>query len=176
MPRVVQIEIPVERLRERLGLTEQQLPDDATPEQVALLMQGTPAPSSAAEFATPDGMVLVDGEVWRQVQESLHQSDGQVAAALDRMTQVEQDGVLDAAVTAGKIPPGRKEHYRRLLASDPVGTRKLLAELPADTIPVRARASGSDDGDGEFASGQAYPEHWLGHPGSDDRRTVIASD
>ena len=44
---------------------------------------------------------------------------------------------VDAAISLGKIPPARREHFVALMRADEVGTTKLLADIPAETaVPM----------------------------------------
>jgi hypothetical protein len=54
------------------------------------------------------------------------------------MKEAECEQVLDAAIKAGKFPPARREHWQRLWAADPDGTKATIGQLAAGVIPMTA--------------------------------------
>lgn len=78
----VTVNIDTNALRARLGLTEQQLPDEASEAQIAAAFAGSPQRcecgglhASAQEFdraSVPDDMVLMEREQWNSVQQRLN--------------------------------------------------------------------------------------------------------
>lgn len=70
-----------------------------------------------------------------------------------RPAQPQREGVLDAAIAAGKFPARRRAYYEALYARDPEGTRALIARLASvPEITIDAPATARDD---------AYPRAWL---------------
>jgi hypothetical protein len=90
----VQIDIAVSELRQRLGLTPEELPDEPTSAQVQAALSRGPTRG----FAMPEGMVLVDEETWNTVQ----------AEGVVHETQ-ERDTLVDEASKGGDRRP-RREH------------------------------------------------------------------
>lgn len=132
------------------------------------------------EDAKPDSQastIQVDRETFAALQRNAQAG----ATAREQQINAERDRILTAAVKDGRIPPSRKEHYRKMFASDPDGTKTLLtAEVEAgglakNAIPV------SEDGEVPATDAQAaatYDESWLspaerararGESGSDNR-------
>jgi hypothetical protein len=77
-------------------------------------------------------MVRVDATQWAQMQQDV--KAGQEARTEQRKQH--RDGVMNAAVRAGKFPPARKEHWEKLWAADPEGTEELIGTLAAGIVPI----------------------------------------
>lgn len=75
-----------------------------------------------------------------------------------------REKLVNDAVAAGKIVPGRANHYRAAYDADPGGTRQVIANLAA-VLP-------SDPNAGVLAKLPAYPAGWLSVP---ERRSVEAA-
>lgn len=142
------IEIPA--LRTALGLSETDLPDDATEEAVnEAIANATPsAPpdggggeNDIGAVTVPEGQVLVDAEAWRETQASLKgllEKDAESEKATQRSK-------VQAAIQARKIPKSREAHYVTLMEKDPVGTAALLESLQANAVPGEPIGSDSND-------------------------------
>jgi hypothetical protein len=137
-------------LRERLELTEEQLPDDASEEQISAALAAQPEEEAETEepeaepaeveepVAASDGStVTVDAEQW---QETRRQAEQGAQAAQDRANE-QRDRVLDEAVRAGKFAPARRAHWLSLWEKDPDGTRATIASLAEGLIPVTERGT-----------------------------------
>lgn len=180
-PREEEQDMDIAALREAAGLTAEQLPDDATPEQIteairAANTEPNPEPSPepdpvvepepeaqpiAASAALPDGVVAVDREEWERVQAGAQ-------AGLDlqtRQAREDRDRVIAAAIREGRFAPARREHYEAMWASDAEGARTLLSAaadaggLAPNTVPVEALGREPQDGD-EGGSEQEH-EHFM---------------
>lgn len=82
-----------------------------------------------------------------------------VAAKIEAAERVrDRDELIEEAIADGKFGPGRRQHYRDRYDSDQEGTRKLLARLAKNTVPLEAR--GADEPTDEVDA-QAYPQDWL---------------
>lgn len=182
----------IQRLRERAGLSEADLPDDATQEQIdsALDKIGaeTPEPAPpgegqpvepvpppngddgqpaeqppaavAAAAAVPEGMRLIDEGTLAQLR-----AGAETATQLaERQEREDRDRVIAAAISDGKFPPARREHFERLWAADAEGTRKMLTAseaeggLAAGNVPVVARGSEPQE---DLQGDPGYPLEWL---------------
>lgn len=66
---------------------------------------------------------------------------------------------VDQAIRDGKFPPSRRQHYERLMETDPVGTRQLLGRMPAGLLPV-GEVGGAGVSLG--AAPDSYPSDWVG--------------
>ena len=174
----------IQRLRDRLGLTADQLPDDATDEQISAALaaepeqpegaapegepeaEGAEAPEAAeqpepvAASTPPAGTVMVPAETWRQVQ--LQAAQGAQVAV--RAESERRAGIIAAAVQEGRIAPSQRDHFGRLFDTDPEGAERLLTAaveqggLMPGTIPVQARGADPSPSD---HNQEAYPASWL---------------
>lgn len=150
-------DMDIAALREAAGLTAEQLPDDATPEQVTEALripvegkageqEQTPAPkpeekpaegtpgetpeqvAAKAGFTPPKGTRLVDEEEWETVK-----AGAQTAHDLaKRDAEQDRDRTLKAAMSEGRFAPSRKAHYEAMWQADPDGTRTLLTAKAED--------------------------------------------
>jgi hypothetical protein len=59
--------------------------------------------------------------------------------AHERQQREDRDRLLASAVTEGRFPPSRSEHYQRLYDADPEGTQQLVASLAPGLVPVDER-------------------------------------
>ena len=73
------------------------------------------------------------------------------------LLEARRDRVVEQAIEAGKIPPERREHYRRAWNENPVATEALLAELAPGLAPKR-----DDEG--------GLPRAWFASLTQDDAR------
>jgi ATP-dependent protease ClpP protease subunit len=131
-----------EGLRERLGITDAELDDDALlaalDDQLAAVTEPsteptieTPAEPVAARL--PEGTVAIDEATLAELREQA--AEGVAARAQQRVEA--RDRALDDAVKAGKFPPARREHWARLYDLDPEGTRQTLASLADGVVPLQ---------------------------------------
>lgn len=88
----------------------------------------TGAPSQVAASAKRLGMELVDADTIAALRFDAAEGRKQVAAAQRR----ERETAVDDAIRTGKITPGRREHWLKLIAADP-GMADVLASVPAQT-------------------------------------------
>ncbi len=134
------------QVAERLGLGE-----DATDEQVlakiAELDKGTDTDTGTGGEAAPDagqvaelaaaaaklGLSVIDpGTLTEMRTNSELGAKAHAAMETQRIT-----AAVDAAISVGKIPPARKEHFVTLMRADEAGTVQLLAGIPAGTaVPM----------------------------------------
>ena len=115
-------------LRKRLGVA-----DDAelTGEQILAALGEEPGRQAAAA-ALPAGVIAIDQDVWDRTQERIR--DGEAARRQQLLT--ERDQHIQAAIAAGKFPAGRREHWERIWAADPEGTKTVLAGLTPGVVPL----------------------------------------
>lgn len=103
-----------------------------------------------------DGSVTIDAAAWEAQQERIRALERQQ----DRQRAAERDQVIDDAVRAGKFPPPRADHWRKLWDRDPEGIRDAIAHLKAGVVPVDSIGYDGDlDGgwDDEFRN--LFPPH-----------------
>lgn len=166
MGRRVRMEIDVADIRRRLGLSEQELPDNATDAQLNAAFDGMPQLRSDAHPGLPeDEMVMIEREAWDQIQQ-----ERQIAASRER------DSIIDRAIRRGKFAPSRRSHYAALYDSDPQGAIKQITAMADDVIPVEARGNAGSGEDMMFGGGDAYPTNWLPDIHHQHDRIAIAGD
>jgi hypothetical protein len=103
---------------------------DPAPEPTAQVIQ-LPV---AASGATPPGMVMVDSAMLDQIRQ-----DGAAARQYIQTAQAShREGVVMAAISAGKIPPARKDAWVTYLENDPQGGEQMLNSM-ASILPVQER-------------------------------------
>jgi hypothetical protein len=165
------------KIREALGLTAE-APD--TEVQAALAAAGlAPAPASTEPAPAPTGGVNAD-EVLPPVQptaasgdavlldpvqyNALRTSAARGEEAWRKMREAECGAVLDAAIKAGKFPPARREHYEKLWAADPDGTKDMVEKLAANVIPIMTSGypGVGDETEQEMAYAAMYPTSKVG--------------
>ena len=78
------------------------------------------------------GMLRVDAAQWDALQVAAKAGQDARAAQLT----AHRDGVIMAAVRAGKFPPARKEHWEKLWTADPEGTEQTIGTLAAGLVPL----------------------------------------
>ena len=143
-------------LRERLGITEADTPEDgilaaldeALSEQAAVAY-----PTAGVVLGLPEGVVAVEAAVLEELRANVAELQGvRDAQAVERRARL-----VDAAVADGRIPPARREHWLTALAADEEGMAPVLAALAPNTVPL-AEVGHSDTSADTDAT--AYPAHW----------------
>lgn len=125
--------------------------------------QPDPEPDPAADVdpapappTVPDGMVLVEANMWQQVRSGAEQ--GATVAA--RLARQDRDAAITAAIGEGRFSPAQREHFERLWDANPDGTRTLLTAeadkggLAKGLVPVTAEVGAAGDGDGTGPEGE----------------------
>lgn len=108
-----------------------------------------PATPATAPIAAGSGTMVIDAAAWQQREESIKRLE----AADAKRRRDERDQVIGQAITAGKFPPVRREHWTRVWDADPEGTRTLIDGLTPNVVPVTAMGeygTGEDSIDEEF--------------------------
>lgn len=170
--------INIPALRAALDVDETVLPDDAseerinevlaesgeqrepeqpeTPEEEPETPEGEPETPEEEEPETPegDGTERVDSATLAQ----LRQQAALGAQAREQQMNEEQERIVDDAIKAGKFPPSRREHWLKLLKSDPDGTKATISDLAEGTVPVGDEVGGSPS---ESVNASSYPDSWL---------------
>lgn len=170
-------DMPVDliKLRKRLGL-----PEDADEAAIDAALDAeeetpdpdAPAPESSVESPDPEAdtpapaepiaaSVKLDPETYAELQRNA----GLGAKAHAAQEKERVNGIVSAAVKAGKIPARRKQHYIGLCEKDEQGTVEFLNQLAPGVIPVTelGTAASAADSDGISETDTSYPS-WL-NPG-----------
>lgn len=151
-------------LRARLGLAES-ADDTAIAQAVATWMQETPAPTPPQPTPPPpeeedidasvQDVIIVDTAEFNR----LRQRDRVAGQVEEALAMRDRNELIEEAIADGKFGPARREHYRNRYDSDPEGTKKLIARLQRNTVPLEAR--GIEQPTDEAESQAAYPTEWL---------------
>jgi hypothetical protein len=138
-------------------------PDTATEAEVIAAAIAAPDPAAEATPPAaktpeiPEGFSIVDDATLNELREGA----GLAVAASRREQRADRDATISAAITAGKIPPARREAFEAMWGDptsddpakrigDPEGARQLLAKLAPGLVPVDEREVGIA-GDGDVA-------------------------
>ena len=118
-------------LRERLGITEASATDESILSALdeALAEQSDPAPQAAAQV--PEGLALIDVDQLA----SLQSAAARIGAIEEERATERRESLVTAAVSDGRIPPARRDHWLAQLAADEEGMAPILAALPP-VIPL----------------------------------------
>lgn len=172
------IDIPA--LRTRLGISETDLPDDATEEQINAALAAEPVSTTETEeeetedttdaettppaSGTTPGTVTVDAEVWNRTR-----AGAELAHQQARDTRAESDrALLDRRVREGALAPASRDAYMARLAG-PSGNhdapdrdqlRSFIDGLEAGVLPVSevGHSEGETITTGEQAGTGLFPE------------------
>lgn len=161
--------IDIAALRTRLGLSEEDLPDDATEEQINAALAGTTGDDDDDNDGTPPddqtatdgnsttdggaatttpppvaaGMIQVPADQWAAMQKGL-----QAATTLSEEDKIKKrDEKIAAAIGKGKIRPADRTSMKNLHASNPEGFDRLLTAsveqggLAENLYPVSERGA-----------------------------------
>lgn len=127
------------------------VPPAAVPAQpVQDVPQAQPVPVAAAAMRQlPPGTVVIDATQLAEFQAGMQQSQ-RIAATIAKR---DRDDTIMAAVSAGKFPPARRQHWEQLWDADPDGTRQVIEQLQANLVPVQAAGypGGADSDDLQYA-------------------------
>lgn len=119
-------------LRERLGVTDAEISDDALLAAVdeALAEQ---ADTPAAPAATiPDGAIVVDKGAYEELQSNAAAG----RAAMDAINAQRREGIIRDALKDGRIAASAKDSWRAQLDKDEDGIKALLESFPKNAVPV----------------------------------------
>lgn len=133
---------PVAQAASAASETEEPKPDDG---------EGGTGGEEGTGTGTEEDTVVLDRATFDTLQ-----TGAAAALRLEEAQQTnERQALVAAAITDGRIPPARKDHWLGLLAADPQGGKEALASLTPGLIPVSELGV---NGDGETTNqGPAYP-------------------
>jgi ATP-dependent protease ClpP protease subunit len=129
-------------LRAKLGITAEDADeatilaalDEVLGEQAEPTPGGTTAPATptAAAVKVPEGFKLVDAEGFESMK-----TDAELGRkAFEAQARKHRDDTIQAAISAGKFAPSRREHFEALWAVDAEGTEETIKALEAGVVPV----------------------------------------
>jgi hypothetical protein len=106
-------------------------------------------------------MVTIDRETFEQLKRG---ADLAIKHETSQQEVYIRDSI-EAAVNDGRIPPARRDHWKKLLEADFMGGRTALDALERGLIPLNARGSGGPGNeDGGLEAGttaDGLPEEWF---------------
>lgn len=176
----VALDIPA--LRSRLQLSEEQLPDDATEDQINTVLSAepeTPGPEAEAEMPAPEAEVtepvapaatsdgvrsalgLPSTATDEQVRDRVAELEaGARAGASVQAEQIKtgRDALVEAAVKDGRIPPSARAAWRDALDKRPDAEAAALAALTAGRIPVDERGVATTGESTELMTTGLFPQ------------------
>lgn len=146
-------------LIDRLGITDAEANEDTI--LAALDEALAERAESAPSFSPPEGTVLMDADQVAQLRaDATAGAEARAQQISDRRT-----GIVDAAITDGRVSPARRDHWIAQLNADEEGATQVLASLTAGTIPMAA--NGYTGGINESSDEDAiYSKAW---PSTDEK-------
>jgi hypothetical protein len=122
--------------------------------------QGEPAPGTETETeeANASATVTLDRATFERIKAG---SELATKHEKERQGNLIRDTV-EAAVDDGRIPPARREHWRKALTADYEGSKAVLDKLEKGLVPLRERgASGGETEGVEAGAAIGLPESWF---------------
>lgn len=168
--------LDMEALRTRLGLgedaTEEQIneairgetPETFTEEQVAETVEAAVAAAREDERGKASASTADKVTLDRGAYEKIQADAAAGREARESQLKSERDAAVASAVQDGRIPPARRDHWRKLMDADPDGTASTLASLEKGLIPLAERGAASNGPDpdnpmsGEIPSTGWFPQ------------------
>ena len=118
-------------LRERLGVNAE-LDEDGLLAALDEALSEQAESTRSVSASIPDGTTLIDQSALAELQASAALG----RAAHEQQTADRRARIVDEAVTDGRIPPARRDHWLAQLKADEEGIAPVLASLPKGTIPL----------------------------------------
>ena len=124
-------------LRERLGITDADVADEAI---LAALDEALTEQAEAPTARMPEGVVAIESAVVDGMRAEL----AELRTFREAKAEEDRAALVEAAVSDGRIPPARRDHWLAALAADEEGMAAVLASLAPGTVPL-AEIGHSDD-------------------------------
>ena len=124
-------------LRERLGITDADVADEAI---LAALDEALTEQAEAPTARMPEGVVAIESAVVDGMRAEL----AELRTFREAKAEEDRAALVEAAVSDGRIPPARRDHWLAALAADEEGMAPVLASLAPGTVPL-AEIGHSDD-------------------------------
>ena len=134
-------------LRDRLGITDAEASEEVilTALDEALEEQANPVEPQAAQL--PDGVTTIETSVLSELQSAATE----VRAIREEQAASRRSSLVEAAISDGRIPPARRDHWLAALKADEEGMAPVLAGLAKGTIPVEEIGHSDDVMDADDA-------------------------
>jgi ATP-dependent protease ClpP protease subunit len=127
-------------LRERLGMTDAEVSDEAALAALDEALAERAEPEAATVATLPDGALVVD----KAVHEQLVADAAKGRQAMETIDTQRRDGIITAALGDGRIAPAGKQSWRDALDENEERTKALLESMPKNTVPVTELGHGDD--------------------------------
>ena len=114
-------------LRERLGITDADVADEAI---LAALDEALTEQAPTARM--PEGVVAIESAVVDGMRAEL----AELRTFREAKAEEDRAALVEAAVSDGRIPPARRDHWLAALAADEEGMAPVLASLAPGTVPL----------------------------------------
>lgn len=126
-------------LRDRLGMSDADVTEDAVLAAVDTLVEQatTPKPEAAV---LPEGVTMIESSVLAE----LRAAAAEVQAIREERAAERRAARVEAAIYEGRIAPARREHWLAQLAADEEGATAVLDTLAAGTIPLAEQGHAGD--------------------------------
>jgi hypothetical protein len=171
----VTIDIPA--LRSRLQLSESELPDDATEDQINTVLasdpstepepspepepEPTPEPEpqpAPAAVNEPDPIAATQAQALQDTSARVAQLEAQAAQRAETERRERRDGLASTWVREGRIAPAERDHYRGLLDIDEDRTVALAAQMSPGRVPVAERGTDTPAASGGITHTGWFPQ------------------
>ena len=116
-------------LRERLGITDADVADEAI---LAALDEALTEQAEAPTAALPQGVVAIESAVVDGMRAEL----AELRTFREAKAEEDRAALVEAAVSDGRIPPARRDHWLAALTADEEGMAPVLASLAPGTVPL----------------------------------------
>lgn len=143
-------EILMAGLRDRLGIAaDAEVTEEGVLNALDKVLTAPPAASETPKADLPEGTVLIDSAVLDSLKHEVEIG----RKALDEQRAAGHAAIVDKAISDGKIPPARRDHWLAQMNADEEGAVQVLDQLAAGTIPLEPigytggvdESEGSDD-------------------------------
>jgi ATP-dependent Clp endopeptidase proteolytic subunit ClpP len=110
-------------------------------------------PPSPQNTPTAPGTMVIDSSAWEEREARIKRLEAQD----QKRRREERDQVIANAVSEGKFPHARKDHWTRLWDADPEGTRQVIDGLMKGVVPVNELGHAGDDESIDDEFGHLFP-------------------
>jgi len=132
-------------LRQRVGVPVDADADTILAALAECLEERADAPAPQAQTGPPEGMVLLEEQQYQQLLDNAAAG----REARDQQVSEHRAQLVTAAISDGRIPRARRDHWLTALEADPEGNEALLASLAPGLVNVTERGHSSPSGAGD---------------------------
>jgi hypothetical protein len=164
-------DIDIPALRSRLDLSEDQLPDDASAEQINQALTAEAPPEEERPEGDPpeeeqpeeerEEQAAAASTSTRTLDEETYQRLLRGAETAEQLgterARSRRETLVNAAVQDGRIAPARRDHWVAQLEAD-AGAEQVLSSLAPGTIPVDERGAAAEASESDENLNGLFPE------------------